>query len=94
MAYYAYIHAKEGEDLTARIEGYTSQQRFFLGWAQVWAQNISEKELRKRIITDSHSPGEYRVRGPLANMPEFWEAWGCTPGQGMVAPQEVQVKIW
>jgi len=94
MAYYAYIHAKEGEDLTARIEGYTWQQRFFLGWAQVWAQNISEKELRKRIITDSHSPGEYRVRGPLANMPEFWEAWGCTPGQGMVAPQEVQVKIW
>ncbi|MDP2187431.1 MAG: M13 family metallopeptidase [Sphingobacteriaceae bacterium] len=94
MAYYAYIHAKEGQDIGAEIEGYTWQQRFFLGWAQVWAQNISEKELRKRIITDSHSPGEYRVRGPLANMPEFWEAWGCTPGQGMVAPQEVQVKIW
>lgn len=94
MAYYAYIHAKEGQDINVEIEGYTWQQRFFLGWAQVWAQNISEKELRKRIITDSHSPGEYRVRGPLANMPEFWEAWGCSTGQGMVAPQEVQVKIW
>jgi putative endopeptidase len=94
MAYYAYIHAKEGQDINVEIEGYTWQQRFFLGWAQVWAQNISEKELRKRIITDSHSPGEYRVRGPLANMPEFWEAWGCSTGQGMVAPEAVQVKIW
>lgn len=94
MAYYAYIHAKEGQDINLEIKGYTWQQRFFLGWAQVWAQNISEKELRKRIITDSHSPGEYRVRGPLANMPEFWEAWGCGTGQGMVAPEAVQVKIW
>ncbi len=94
MAYYAYIHAKEGQDINLKVEGYTWQQRFFLGWAQVWAQNISEKELRKRIITDSHSPGEYRVRGPLANMPEFWEAWGCGTGQGMVAPEAVQVKIW
>jgi len=94
MAYYAYLHAKEGQDINEEIEGYTWQQRFFLGWAQVWAQNISEKELRKRIITDSHSPGEHRVRGPLANMPEFWEAWGCSLGQGMVAPEAVQVKIW
>lgn len=95
MAYYAYLHAKKGsKDLKLVIDGYTWQQRFFLGWAQVWAQNISEKELRKRIITDSHSPGEYRVRGPLANMPEFWEAWGCKPGQGMVAPPAVQVRIW
>jgi putative endopeptidase len=95
MAYYAYLNAKAGsDDLNLLIDGYTWQQRFFLGWAQVWAQNISEKELRKRIITDSHSPGEYRVRGPLANMPEFREAWGCEAGQGMVAEERKQVVIW
>lgn len=95
MAYYAYLHAYAGtEALELEIDGFNWQQRFFLGWAQVWAQNISEKELRKRIITDSHSPGEYRVRGPLANMPEFWEAWNCKPGQDMVAEPDVQVVIW
>lgn len=94
MAYYAYLHANEGKDLSGTIDGFTWQQRFFLGWATVWSQNIAEKELRKRIITDSHSPGEYRVRGPLANMPEFREAWGCQPGQGMVADESKQVIIW
>ncbi len=76
-------------------DGFTWQQRFFLGWAQVWAQNIAEKELRNRILTDPHSPGRYRVLGPLANLPEFAEAFSCTEGGVMVEKDpEKRVVIW
>lgn len=76
-------------------DGFTWQQRFFLGWAQVWAQNITEKELRNRIITDPHSPGQYRVIGPLSNMKEFWDAFGCQEGSLLRLDNEMQrVVIW
>lgn len=94
MAYYALKNsiAKNGEPPV--IDGFTWQQRFFLGWTHVWSQNISEKELRRRILTDSHSPGKERVLGPLTNMPEFWEAFNCNPGMPMVAEDDVRVTIW
>lgn len=76
------------------IDGFTYQQRFFLGWAQVWHMNITEKELRKRIATDNHSPGEYRVKGPLANMSEFAEAFGCTTTDPMVNTDSARAVIW
>ncbi|MDX5321270.1 MAG: M13 family metallopeptidase, partial [Bacteroidota bacterium] len=76
-------------------DGFTWQQRFFLGWAQVWAQNITEKELRNRIITDPHSPGQYRVIGPLSNLEEFWMAFGCTkPGPMREEDPGKRVIIW
>ncbi|MDP2174422.1 MAG: M13 family metallopeptidase [Bacteroidota bacterium] len=76
------------------LDGFTWQQRFFLGWSLVWAQNISEKELRNRIITDPHSPGMYRVLGPLSNMPEFWEAFSCDNETKMKAKPNELVNIW
>ena len=76
------------------IDGFTYQQRFFLGWAQVWHMNMTEKELRKRIATDSHSPGEYRVKGPLANMSEFAEAFGCESSDPMVNTDSAKAVIW
>lgn len=75
-------------------DGFTWQQRFFLGYSLVWAQNITDKELRNRIITDPHSPGKYRVLGPLSNMPEFWDAFGCKDNQQMKSSEERRVKIW
>lgn len=78
----------------ADIDGFTYQQRFFLGWAQVWHMNMTEKELRKRIATDPHSPGEYRVKGPLANMEEFANAFGCNSGDNMVNSDSVKAVIW
>jgi putative endopeptidase len=75
-------------------DGFTWQQRFFLGWAIVWAQNISEKELRSRIVTDPHSPGRYRVNGPLSNIPEFRKAFSCGSSEPMVADTAVRVNIW
>ena len=94
MAYYALKNSLESRGEIPLIDGFTWQQRFFFGWTHVWSQNISEKELRRRILTDSHAPGKERVLGPLANMPEFWEAFNCTPGMPMVAEDGVRVTIW
>ena len=95
MAYYALKNAKaKQKEETKSPDGFTWQQRFFLGWGLVWAQNITEKELRQRIITDPHSPGRYRVVGPLSNMPEFQEAFGCKTGDKMKAEESKRVIIW
>src|SRR5690606_25693414 len=85
LSYYALkTHYGKNEPKGRGKDGFTWQQRFFLGWAQVWAQNITEKELRNRLITDPHSPGKYRVLGPLSNMQEFWDAFNCSPETEMV----------
>ncbi len=94
LAYHAMEKSFEGKETPGMIDGFTQQQRFFLGWAQVWHMNMTEEELRNRIITDPHSPGEYRVRGPLANLTEFSEAFGCEPNSPMVAPDSTRAVIW
>ncbi|MEP7352647.1 MAG: M13 family metallopeptidase [Acidobacteriota bacterium] len=66
------------------IDGFTPEQRFFLGWAQVWCQNITDASAKLRAQTDSHSPGEFRVNGVLSNMPEFQKAYFCKVTQPMV----------
>jgi putative endopeptidase len=75
------------------IDGFTWQQRFFLGWANVWKGNITDEALRNRILTDPHSPGEQRVIGPLLNIPEFEKAFNCK-GSTMSKPAEERIKIW
>ncbi|MFB3917908.1 MAG: M13 family metallopeptidase [Terriglobales bacterium] len=67
------------------IDGFTPEQRFFLGYAQIWCQNITPEAARLRAITDPHSPGEYRVKGVVVNSPEFAKAFGCKAGQPMVS---------
>ncbi|MDU0370633.1 M13 family metallopeptidase [Hymenobacter endophyticus] len=76
------------------IDGFTPEQRFFLSWAQLRRQNIRPEALRQQILTDPHSPGQYRTIGPLMNMPEFYQAFGCTPGQKMVRPAAERAVIW
>jgi len=76
------------------IDGYTWQQRFFLGWANVWKGNINQEELKSRLLTDYHSPGEYRVLGPLSNFQPFYDAFeNCTNGK-MYRPDTARVYIW
>ena len=94
MAFYALEKELERIGKPKPIDGFTYQQRFFLGWAQVWHMNMTEKELRKRIATDSHSPGEYRVKGPLANMSEFAAAFGCSAADPMVNTDSLKAMIW
>lgn len=81
---------KEGK----KIDGFTPAQRFFLSWAQVWKANIRDKAQMLRLKTDPHSPGKFRVDGPLSNMPEFWKAFNVKKGEPMRMPQDKVVKIW
>lgn len=95
LAYYALQkHLQNDPKYHGPHDGFSWKQRFFLGWSLVWAQNITDKELRNRIITDPHSPGKYRVMGPLANMPEFWDAFGCHQQGPMHATDEHRVILW
>jgi putative endopeptidase len=76
------------------IDGFTPEQRFFLGWAQIWRQNTRPEAARVRINTDPHSPGIWRVNGPLSNMPQFAAAFGCKPGDAMVRADSLRPVIW
>jgi len=78
---------KEGR----KIDGYTPEQRFFLGFARVWCEKRRPEVARVRVLTDPHSPGKYRVDGVVQNMPEFQKAWGCKAGQPMVAENACHV---
>jgi len=89
VAYMAMENALNGKGAT--IDGYTPEQRFFLGFAQVWCQNQSPQEARQRAITDPHSPGLFRTIGTVENMPEFQKAFSCKSGQPMVSANACRV---
>ncbi len=78
---------KEGQ----KIDGYTPEQRFFLGFGRVWCEKRRPEFLRTQVTTNPHSPGKFRVDGVVQNMPEFQRAWGCKAGQPMVAENACHV---
>jgi len=90
VAYMALLSTLSGKP--PKVDGFTPQQRFFLGWAQVWCQNRTEQIARVRAATDPHSPGKDRVNGVVSNMPEFRQAFACTAGQPMV--REEACRVW
>lgn len=81
-----------GNTPVKEIDGYTPQQRFFLSFAQIWCQNVTDQEARKRALTDPHSPGRFRVNGTVQNSAAFGEAFGCKAGQPMVS--ENACRVW
>jgi predicted metalloendopeptidase len=93
VAYKAYQLALAGKPAPV-LDGFTGDQRFYIGWAQVWARNYREDELRKRLLTDPHSPSEYRANGIVRNMPSFAEAFDVKAGDKLHLPAEQQVRIW
>jgi predicted metalloendopeptidase len=74
-----------------KIDGYTPEQRFFLGFARVWCEQRRPEVARSLVLTDPHSPGKFRVDGVVQNMPEFQKAWGCKAGQPMVSANACRV---
>ena len=74
-----------------KVEGFTPDQRFFLGFAQIWCENSSPQAERQQALTNPHSPGRYRVNGTLQNMPEFQKAFSCKAGQPMVSDNACRV---
>ncbi len=83
LAYMALMDTLAGKTPPKR-DGFTAQQRLFLGWAQVWCENATPEALRMRAQVDPHSPGIDRVNGVVENMPEFAQAYSCKAGQPMV----------
>ena len=94
IAYAAFKKSLAGKPRPAEIDGFTPEQRFFLGWAQVWAQNLRPEYERLLVNTDPHPVGRFRVIGPLSNMPAFAEAYQCKAGDAMVRPPEKRCQIW
>jgi putative endopeptidase len=82
---------QQGGKQPAPIDGFTADQRFFLGWAQVWCQNQTPESSRQRALTDPHSPAPDRVNGAVANMPEFGKAFSCKAGQPMAPVKSCRV---
>ena len=79
---------------TSKIDGYTPEQRFFLSFATIWRTKVRTEALIDQLRTDSHSPGRYRVLGPLANVPAFAQAFSCPPGAPMMRAASEQISIW
>jgi len=93
IAYKAYKASLKGKEAPV-IDGLTGDQRFFMGYAQVWRTKMVEKTLRNRVATDPHSPGHFRAIGILSNVNEFYEAFDVKEGDAMYLAPEKRVKIW
>ena len=93
IAYQAFQKTQQAKG-GQKIDGFSPNQRFFLGFAQIWRANQRPEALRQQIQTDPHSPGQYRTNGPLMNMPEFYEAFGCKDGNKMVRATADRSRIW
>jgi putative endopeptidase len=91
---YAAMERAIGPGPHPRIDGFTPEQRFFLGWAQVWREVARPEALRWQVNSNEHSPSVWRVNGPLSNMPEFRAAWGCLEGDPMVRSANARPRIW
>lgn len=76
------------------MDGFSGEQRVFLGWAQVWLDKSREEAVRSQIASDSHSPAHFRINGIVRNIPEFYEAFKVKPGDSLYLAPEKRVKIW
>jgi putative endopeptidase len=92
LAYMALMATLAGEKPAPEIDGYTPQQRFFLGFAQVWCENVREQAARQYALTDPHSPGRWRVNGAVQNFDEFGKAFSCKKGAPMYP--ENSCRVW
>jgi putative endopeptidase len=92
IALMALLNTLTPEQREQKIDGFTPEQRFFLGFGRVWCEKRRPEYSRMLVNVDPHSPGRYRVNGVVQNMPEFQKAWGCKAGQPMV--QANACRVW
>jgi predicted metalloendopeptidase len=93
VAYAAYLASLNGAE-PAVIDGFTGVQRFFLGYGQSWRTKWREGLMREIVLTDPHSPSEFRANGVVSNMDEFYAAFGLREGDRLWRPAAERVKIW
>jgi endothelin-converting enzyme/putative endopeptidase len=96
LAYMALMDslAKHTDGAKEKKDDYTTTQRFFIGWGQIWCENERPESERLLIQTNPHAPGKYRVNGVVKNMESFTEAWGCKPDQSMFAAPGKSCRVW
>jgi predicted metalloendopeptidase len=96
LAYMALMDslAKHTSDADGKKDGYTTKQRFFLNFGQIWCGKERPEVERLYIQTDPHSPPRYRVNGTVRNMKEFSDAWGCKPDQSLFAAPGKACRVW
>jgi predicted metalloendopeptidase len=93
IAHKAYLLSLAGKP-APEIDGFTADQRFFMGWAQVWRRKYRDENLLSRLKSDPHSPSEYRCNGVVINVPAFYTAFDVKEGDKMYLAPEKRVKIW
>jgi putative endopeptidase len=93
IAYRAYHVALAGKPAPV-LDGLTGDQRFFMGWAQVWRSKEREDALRQQVLSNEHAPSKCRVNGPLGDVPDFYTAFGVKPGDKLFIAPDQRVKIW
>jgi len=94
VAYAAFEKSLAGKPRPPAIDGFTPEQRFFLAWAQIWRAKATDQYLRNQVVVDPHAPANWRGMGPLSNLREFADAFGCKPGDTMVRPDSLKATIW
>jgi putative endopeptidase len=75
------------------VDGLTGDQQFFVSFAQVWQSKMRERALRRSLLTDGHSPGQYRAL-TVRNVDAWYDAFGVRPGQALFLPPEERVRVW
>jgi endothelin-converting enzyme/putative endopeptidase len=93
IAYLAYRMSLNGEEAPV-IDGWTGDERFFIGWAQVWRSKARPEEAKRLLTIDPHSPAKFRANGAAVNVPEFYATFDVKEGDGMYLPPEERVRIW
>ena len=93
VSYKAFQLAKAGKE-PEPMQGWTSNQLFFVGWSRVWQRKYREDELVRRLLTDPHSPSRYRANGPVSNLDAFYEAFEVKEGDTLWKPEQERIRIW
>jgi putative endopeptidase len=89
-AYHASLHGQPAPV----IDGLTGDQRVFLGWAQAWRGKVTDDFVKRQVVSDPHSPRQFRVMGPARNIDAWYDAFGVKDGDTMYVAPDKRVKIW
>ena len=87
-------HASLGGKAAPVLDGFTGDQRVFLGWAQYWLSKRTNEALCKTVASDPHAPAQFRVDGIVRNVDAWYDAFGVKPGDKLYLPPEARVRIW
>jgi predicted metalloendopeptidase len=93
VAHEAYVISLKGKKPPV-VDGFTSEQRFFLAWSQIYRNSIRDEQLRAQVTSDPHSPSEFRVNGVVRNMDAWYDAFGVKPGDKLYLDPKDRVHIW